>query len=172
MKNSNNLKYAPDYAVNPGKTLQETIDALGIDQKELAERTGLTTKTLNLIIKGKAALTQQTAMLLERVTNVPARIWNNLEANYREQLARLEARDQMEKHIAWLREVPTKELISRGFVKTTSDKIQLLEQTLSFFRVASVDAWHEGWRSSFGSIFVVLWNEFLQHGSIEWRHMK
>jgi len=145
MKNSNNLKYAPDYAVIPGKTLQDTIDALGIDQKELAERTGLTTKTLNLIIKGKAALTQQTAMLLERVTNVPARIWNNLEANYREQLARLEARDQLEKHIAWLREVPTKELISRGFVKTTSDKIQLLEQTLSFFRVASVDAWHEGW---------------------------
>ena len=138
-------KFEPDYAVPPGRTLQETIDCLGIDQKELSERTGLSTKTLNLIIKGKAPLTQQTAMLLERVTNVPARVWNNLEGNYQQQLARLQARCELEKQIAWLKEIPTKELTLRGLIEDTSDKLVLLEHTLSFFRVASVDAWHEGW---------------------------
>ena len=138
-------RFDPDYAVPPGRTLQETIDSLGIDQRELSERTGISTKTLNLIIKGTAPLSQQTAMLLERVTNVPARIWNNLEATYQEQLARLHARDELEEQIEWLKTVPTKELVIRGFLTETKDKISLLEQTLSFFRVASVEAWYEGW---------------------------
>lgn len=138
-------KFEPDYAVPPGRTLLETIDSLGIDQKELAERTGLSAKTLNLIIKGKAPLTQQTAMLLERVTNVPARIWNNLESSYQELVARLHARGQLEKQITWLKEIPTKELMVRGLIAETSDKLVLLEHTLSFFRVASVEAWYDGW---------------------------
>ncbi|QDT01652.1 helix-turn-helix protein [Rubripirellula lacrimiformis] len=142
---TNRYRYEPDFAVPPGATLQETIDQLGIDQRELAERTGLTAKTLNLIINGKAPLTQQTSMLLERVTNVPARIWNNLEAEYREQLARLEAREELAKDIQWLKQVPTKDLIERGFLEETKDKVVLLEQTLSFFRVASVAAWKDGW---------------------------
>lgn len=144
-KNTPRHSYDPDYAVAPGNTLQETIAHLGIDQAELAERTGLAKKTLNQIIKGKAPLSQQTALLLERVTNVPARMWNNLEANYREQLAKLAARDEMRQQAEWLKQVPTKELIARGYLQATNDVTQLLEQTLCFFRVASVAAWREGW---------------------------
>ncbi len=70
--------YEPDYAVPPGQTLQDTIDSLGMDQKELATRTGLTPKTINLVINGNAPITQETAILLERATGVPARMWNNL----------------------------------------------------------------------------------------------
>ncbi|TWU16794.1 helix-turn-helix domain-containing protein [Allorhodopirellula heiligendammensis] len=143
--NAKRYRYEPDFAVPPGATLRETIDELGIDQRELAERTGLATKTLNQIIKGKAPLTQQTAMLLERVTNVPARIWNNLEAEYQEQLARLQAREELAKDIEWLKLVPTNELVKRGYLEATQDKISLLEQTLSFFRVATVGAWRDGW---------------------------
>lgn len=135
----------PDYAVAPGVTLLETINALGIDQNELAERTGLTAKTISLIIHGKAPLTQQTAVRLERVTNVPARYWNALESNYREQLARIEARKELGKHTAWLKRIPTKELINRGALQSTTDDVKLLDEVLRFFGVASVDAWEEGW---------------------------
>ena len=110
------IPYEPDYAIAPGRTLLETIETLGIDQNELAERTGLTSKTINQIIKGKAPLTQQTAMLLERVTSVPARIWNNLECNYREQLARIASQKQLEQQLDWLKAIPTKELIARGAI--------------------------------------------------------
>ncbi len=144
-KNTIQRNYEPDYAVPPGATLLETIDSLGIDQRELAERTGLSAKTLNLIIHGKAPLTQQTAMLLERVTSVPARMWNNLEANYQEQLARLQARRDLAEQIEWLKTIPTKVLIDRGFIQPSRDKVVLLEQILNFFRVAHVDAWKEGW---------------------------
>ncbi len=144
-KTKTRIPYEPDYAVAPGRTLLETIEQLGIDQNELAERMGITPKTVNLIINGKAPLTQQTAMLLERVTNVPARIWNSLECNYREQLARLASHKQLEMHLTWLKEIPTKELIARGVLSETHDRVNLLEQTLKFFGVASVAAWREGW---------------------------
>ena len=95
--------FSPDYAVLPGDTLQETIDALGLSQKELADRTGLATKTVNQIIKGEAPITAETALLLERVTGVAAGFWNNLEATYRERRARLQARKDLERQVEWAR---------------------------------------------------------------------
>jgi HTH-type transcriptional regulator/antitoxin HigA len=138
-------KYAPDYAVAPGQTLQETIDALGMDQRELALRTGLSPKHINQIIKGVATISQDTAIRLERVTGVPARMWNKLEANYREQLARLAERDRLQRDVQWLQNIPTKELIRRGGIKDVADPVQLLDEVLRFFGVANVEAWHEGW---------------------------
>ena len=139
------FKYEPDYAVPPGATLQETIDGLGIDQRELAVRTGLSAKHINQVIKGDATITHDTAIRLERITGVPARMWNNLEANYREQLARLAQRKRLEDDLEWLSTIPTKELIARGIIAETEDQITLLESVLSVFGVASVDAWKEGW---------------------------
>ena len=137
--------FEPDYAVPPGATLQETIDHLGIDQKELAARTGMAAKTINQIVKGKAALTPDTALRLERVTGLPARTWNNLEANYREQLSRLESAKHLASQEEWLKRIPTKELVARGVIEPTDNTAELIERTLTFFGVASVDAWLEGW---------------------------
>ena len=83
-------RYAPDYAVPPGETLEEIIEELGMDQKELALRLGMSAKTVNLIIHGTAQITHETAIGLERVTAVPASFWLEREAIYRERLARLE----------------------------------------------------------------------------------
>jgi HTH-type transcriptional regulator/antitoxin HigA len=137
--------YEPDYAVPPGQTLQETIDSQGIDQRELAVRTGLSAKHINQVIKGAAPLTHDTAIRLERVTGIPARMWNNLEANYQEQRARIAEKERMACDLEWLSTIPTKELIKRGVIEGTPDKISLLQKILAFFGVASVEAWKEGW---------------------------
>ncbi|MDO8738149.1 MAG: HigA family addiction module antitoxin [Candidatus Deferrimicrobium sp.] len=80
--------FTPDYAVPPGETLLETIEALGMTQADLAARTGRPLKTINEIIKGKASITPETALQLERVLGIPARFWNNRERLYREAKAR------------------------------------------------------------------------------------
>ena len=82
-------QFRPDYAVLPGDTLKETLDALGMSQAVLAERTDTTEKTISEIIQGKTAITPETALQLEKVLNIPAHFWNNLERNYRESLAAL-----------------------------------------------------------------------------------
>lgn len=137
--------YEPDFAVPPGLTLQETIDAQGIAQRELAVRSGLSAKHINQVIKGVAPITHDTAIRLERVTGVPARMWNNLEANYQEQQARRAEKARMESDLDWLAAIPTKELIQRDVIEDTTDQVSLLQSVLAFFGVASVEAWKDGW---------------------------
>ncbi len=52
----------PDYAVRPGETLLETIEALGLSQVELAERTGQPRQTVQRIIQGQAPVTPEMAV--------------------------------------------------------------------------------------------------------------
>ena len=68
------FKYDPDYTSAPGRTLAETIEFLGIEQKEFAARTGFTEKHISQVINGKAPITPDAALRFERVTAVPARI--------------------------------------------------------------------------------------------------
>ncbi len=145
-ENCSRYCYEPDYAVAPGETLRETIDALGMDQRELAVRTELTPKTINWIIQGKAPLTQETALKMEHATGVPARIWNNLEMNYREQLARIEECQQLVADIEWLKKIPTSDLIRRGAIQDQPDKPSLLREVLSFFGTATVQSWNNLWQ--------------------------
>ena len=137
--------FEPDYAVAPGETLSETLGSLGMSQRDLAVRTGLSTKTINEIVKGKAPITPDTSVLLERVTGVPSRMWNNLEANFREQLAKIADRQRLEEDLDWLKSIPTNELIKLGAVEKQRDKVSLLHATLSFFAVASSASWRELW---------------------------
>jgi HTH-type transcriptional regulator/antitoxin HigA len=143
--------YVPDYAVPPGATLQETIDSLGMTQCDLALRTGMSAKTINEIIKGKAPITPDTSVLLERVTGVPARMWNNLETNYREQLARLADRERLEADLDWLGRVPTKELLKRSVIEPQPDKVSLLHAVLRFFGVGSSEQWQQVWMQPAGA---------------------
>ncbi len=89
MSSATSNQFVPDYAIAPGETLLDTIEALGMSQAELAERTGRSKKTINEIIKGKAPITPETALQLERVLSVPAQFWNDLGNNCRETVARI-----------------------------------------------------------------------------------
>ncbi|MDQ7778702.1 MAG: helix-turn-helix domain-containing protein [Planctomycetota bacterium] len=135
----------PDYAVAPGETLQETIDALGMTQAELAVRTGLSTKTINLVIKGTHVVTQDTAIKLGRATGVPVDVWNRLEMNYRRRLAEIEDRKRIAADHEWLKTIPTKELIALGVLPTCSDRADLLKAVFGFFGVSSSEAWRRLW---------------------------
>jgi len=133
-------KYEPDYAVAPGEALRDTLESLGMAQKELAKRAGLTVQTISRILNGEQPITFETANKLEMVTGIPARMWNGLEMKYREQLSKIEERKRLEEDLAWLKSIPTRELVKRDILPETKDKVTLLHEALSFFGVSSVDA--------------------------------
>jgi addiction module HigA family antidote len=145
MKATKRYSYDPDYAVVPGETLKETMESLDMTQKDLAVRTGLTEQTIIRIFKGEQPITYETANRMELVTGVPARFWNNLESNYREQLAKIHEKEKLEKDIKWLKTIEYKELIKREIIENHSDKYLVLKQVLAFFGVSSVDAWEKIW---------------------------
>lgn len=140
--------FEPDYAVAPGETLRETLEAQGMPQAELARRTELSTKHVNQIIQGQAPISPETALALERATRVPARIWNSLEANFQAQRIRVAQRGRLDPDdLAWLRRFPAAELARRGAIRGSNDPHLLYEQLLAFFGVAGRSAWENIWMS-------------------------
>ena len=137
--------FEPDYAIPPGITLIEVMESLDMTQKELAIRTGMTVQSLNRIFKGEQPITYETANKLELATGVPARMWNNLEAQYREQLSKAEEQKRFESELDWLKAIPSQELIKRGALPDQKEKVVLLRETMKFYGVSSIAAWREMW---------------------------
>ena len=88
---SNQNAFQPDYAVSPGEVLDEHREAAAMTQMELAQRLGFTTKHVNRLLAGLEPVTPETALKLETVFGLPARLWLGLEARYREHLANMES---------------------------------------------------------------------------------
>ncbi|MFP4156246.1 MAG: helix-turn-helix domain-containing protein [Opitutales bacterium] len=133
--------FDPDYIVPPGATLSETIDSLGLTQKELAQRMGRPLKTINEIIKGVAAITAETALQLEKVTGIPASFWNNAEANYQERLARLKEAEAIQKQTDWLKRFSYAKMAALKLVPEASTKEEKVSNLLNFFGVAGPSQW-------------------------------
>lgn len=148
MANKVNNQYEPDLVSPPGETLLETIEALGMSQAQLAERTGRPRKTINEIIKGKAAITPETALQFERVLGVPASFWNKREYHYREFLAHEEERERLAKQTTWLDKLPVKAMVKLGWMPASGDPVTQLQHALNFFGVASPHEWKELWKGS------------------------
>lgn len=135
------LDYNPNTAIHPGFTLEETLEFLGMSQKDLAERTGLTEKHISQIINGKASITPATAIKLERVLGVKAEGWINLERNYRITLARLEAERTQAEEEAYAKQFTCyNELVALGAVAKVAvrDYKAKAENLMRYFRVDSL----------------------------------
>ncbi len=77
-------------------------------QSDLAARPDLSLKHVNQVVHGAAPITQETALLLETATVVPARFWNTRESAYRERLARAQDRQALGQDAAGLKQLPIK----------------------------------------------------------------
>ncbi|MGH7285635.1 MAG: HigA family addiction module antitoxin [Polyangiaceae bacterium] len=143
-------RYQPDYGTKPGEVLEAYLSAAGMTKADLATRCGRPMKTISEIIHGKAAITAETAIQLERVLGRPASLWQNLEANYRLHLAELGEREDLTNYGTWARKFPVRELVSRGDIEQPENETDLVRKLLRFFGVGTV----AGWNASFGSMRV------------------
>jgi len=66
----------------PGEMLlEEFLKPLGLTQTDVAERMQVPLKRLNAIIRGRKAVTPDTALRLERLFGMEAQFWLNLQQN-------------------------------------------------------------------------------------------
>lgn len=151
MTHTETYAYQPDYAIPPGETLRARLLEMNLSQAELAARAGLSTKHVNQIMRGGAPITLETAIVLDRITGIPARIWNRREADYREALLRSKPRELTAEDENWLSSLPIKELQKKNKLPVGKDRGRLFEAALSFFGVADREAWLRIWRAPVAS---------------------
>lgn len=127
----------------PGDTIQETIDKLGMNQNELAERLGKNIKNVNQIIKGKEPITSETAIALEKVLGIPADFWLERERQYRRELAEINFDEYLEQCKEWIKKFPTSVMIKLGWIPKADDSIELTKVVLRYFGIASPEQWEQ-----------------------------
>ena len=131
------LSALSDLPIPPGDILEEELEARGMTQKELAARLGRPPQAINEIIKGKKAITPETAIGLEKVLGINAKFWTNLESDYRMVLARNREHEVLAANLASLNEYPIREMTKRGWFQPNKDKESLLKALMSFLGVAN-----------------------------------
>lgn len=145
------FQYRPDHSLAPGFTLRATLESLGMTQSDLAVRSDLSIKHINQIIKGIAPITPDTALAFEKVTKVPARVWNQLEVAHRDHIARDDEQGELASHVDWVKQFPTNELTRRKLIAGSKNRTELVREVCEFFGVTNRDAWEAVWRQPLAS---------------------
>lgn len=138
--------WRPEWGIEPGAIVAETLRDRGMTQVELARRTGRPLKAINEIVRGKAAITADTAVQLEAALGVPARFWMNLQRDFDEAKARAKRRERLAVHATWSKRFPLAAMSKHKLLPRTRDAVDQVEALLAFFGVASPDAWRDQWR--------------------------
>jgi addiction module HigA family antidote len=75
--------------IHPGEVLREDfLIPLGLSEYRVAKDIGVPPRRINEIVKGKRALTVDTALRLERYFGWPAEVWLNLQTLHDQQTAK------------------------------------------------------------------------------------
>jgi HTH-type transcriptional regulator/antitoxin HigA len=135
--------FTADWASPPGAIIEEFLEERGWTKAQLAVRLDFSPKHVNELLKGRAAITAETAERLERVLGSTASFWLRLESNYQQDLVRVQQLEQLASQKAWLKELPLSWMKKQGWVEAYNHAGKQVEACLKFFAVASVEAWHE-----------------------------
>jgi len=129
--------WQPDWTVAPGDVLLEALQEREMTQSELANRLARPLKTVNEIVRGKAAITPETAIQLERALGISARFWTGLESQYRSTLARQESENELASQANWIDAFPVADMVKHNLIQRGSSKAGTLANLLSFLGVSS-----------------------------------
>ena len=131
-----------NYAVAPGEYLAEWIDEEGLSQQRVAELLGASRKQVNEIVNGRAPITQDTAIRLERVVGIPADSWLRYEAAYRADRARIADRENLAGHVDDIDANAATYLRAVGATTATRrDPGRLVSDFLAFHRCGTWEAY-------------------------------
>ena len=136
-----NRAFRPDWVSPPGETIADLLEERGWTQSELAKRTGFSRKHVNDLVKGRAPMSTDAALRLERVIGGSVRFWLTRDAHYQEAVRRREVTRELSSEKSWLKELPIPFMVKQGWVTRRATQAEMVAECLAFFGVASVEVW-------------------------------
>jgi len=136
----------PGWSLHPGALLRQVLEARGIRQSELAERTGLTPKHINQLVKEIIGISGDVALLLERALGIDAEFWIRADADYQAYSSRERAKASLAEYTTWAKAFDLPTLARHGVTSQNDDPVHRVDQILKFFGVASPEAFEQTWQ--------------------------
>ena len=133
----------PDRAIHPGIYLGEELETRGMTQAELARRMERPVQVVNEVVRGRKAISEETALGLERVLGTPSRVWLNLQSMYALARVRIEEEPELEAQAGWLDRFPVREMAKRGWIDRGETTAGRVRELLRFLGIQSFSRWDE-----------------------------
>ena len=89
----NNTNVTPFVATHPGEMIKDELKERHMTQKQLATAAGIPTSVLSETINCKRSVSMSVALALEKVLEIPAEVWMNLQTQYDLDSAAIAQRD-------------------------------------------------------------------------------
>ena len=141
-KTIEDIKTAKQMISPPGDTLAEILAIKGISQPSLAMRMGRPIKTINEIIKGKAAIMPETAIQLERVLGTEAAFWLEREKNYRLELAEIDEAETILNTKDWVDNFPLAAMKKLQWLNYENNALSKAASLYSYFGVSGQEPYY------------------------------
>lgn len=138
-------EFQPNWAIHPGSMLSLILAQRGMRQVELAQRTGLSAKHINQIVKETIGISPDVSILLERALGTPASFWNNLDTYYQADESRRRAEARLGEYDAWAKQFHIRTLQRHGIIDAADSPVTRTEKILKLFQVATPDAFTQTW---------------------------
>lgn len=131
----------------PGEFLREELEERAWTQQELADILDRPPRLISELIAGKRAITPETAKGLADAFGTSPDYWMNLESQY--QLSKVKLpNDNVARKARLYGKFPVREMLRRGWVRT-SENVEVLEQRFcEFFGIQSLDGTPQLWHSA------------------------
>ncbi|MEA3500885.1 MAG: HigA family addiction module antitoxin [Candidatus Marinimicrobia bacterium] len=136
-----NNTFNPDYAIHPGKILNEKLEEINMTSKEFAIRTGKPIKTISEVINCRSSITPEMSVQFEKVLKIPANFWLNSQANYNEIIAKIKRHKDIQEAESWTRNFPYRKMAEFGWVKKTRKINEKTEELFNFFNISKASSW-------------------------------
>lgn len=81
-------KMVPGDIFHPGEYIKDELEARGLNQQFLVEKTKMSKSEISLLIHGHRNITPEMAVLLEKALGIDAEFWMNLQVKYDLELVR------------------------------------------------------------------------------------
>ena len=124
---------------HPGVLLKEILESRGIEQKDLAQRTGFSEKHISYIVSGKSDITPAFAEKIAIALGEDALTWVNMQTEFDTILEKVNLQQKLQENINILSKYPVKDMIKYKLIQSLKDKCQQLRQLMSFFGVGKIE---------------------------------
>ncbi|MBP7722473.1 MAG: ImmA/IrrE family metallo-endopeptidase [Alphaproteobacteria bacterium] len=145
---SSAVGFQPNWASPPGETITKILGRKDLTIATFAKKIGYSIATVNELLEGKLKINSEIAEKLEVTLGPSSEFWIARENQYRSDIDWLDKEGNQEEGIEWLKDIPFKDMINFGWIKSSSNKKEIAAKCLNFFNVPDVRAWYETYDAS------------------------
>lgn len=136
--------FQPNWAASPGDSIRRALIRRGWSVAELADAMGATQEKAKALLDGTLAIDRTHASMLATALETSVDFWLHRQTQYADDSERAQ---EVAADKAWLRELPMRDMIKFGWIRSATAESEKVAAALRFFGVASVADWKSKYRT-------------------------